>query len=73
MKPSKAQQKMIDRLKSGDDKIGYGRLWYSRLGDQWLHFGGKANDATIEALLKRGVLIEQGSKADYSVELAGNQ
>lgn len=73
MNLSKAQQKMIDRLKSGDDKIGYGRLWYAKHNNQWIFFGSKAHDATIEALIKKGVLIERGDKADYSVELTGKQ
>lgn len=71
MNLSPAQNKMIARLKDGH-RIGYGRLWYRFVNNDWRCFGGKANDATIDALIARGVLVEIGLQTDvnYDVRLA---
>lgn len=61
MKLSAAQQKMINRLRAGTHIIGYRRNWYCVRDGQHIFMGSKAHNETIEALLTRGVLIEEGT------------
>lgn len=65
MKLSKAQQKMVDRIQRGASFIGYGRNWY------FIHDGrdgyvGKANDNTIDALLRMGIVEEVDTPKDVT-------
>ena len=71
MSLSKAQQKMVDRLLSGNYVIGYLRNWYNVSNGQRVFTGSKAPEATINALINMGIVVENGTQntTDYSITI----